>query len=124
MKFLLALLLPITTTITTVHSYGFMDTCEDQAKCLMVTVNEIQGECESASCEYEVCWRQLTGGVNGCMKYGDVEYLGDMHRYRDKTLHEGGCLNEENENGHGFWDNDCQGEFAIIIICYFFIIIQ
>mmetsp|Transcript_36842 Transcript_36842/g.89493 ORF Transcript_36842/g.89493 Transcript_36842/m.89493 type:complete len:448 (+) Transcript_36842:222-1565(+) len=105
MKFILAstLLLP-----ATVHAFGAMDTCGDQRKCLSVTVAEIQSECESGSCEYEVCWRQLTGGVNNCEKWGDVEYLGDMHRYRDKTLHDGGCLNEENEDGKGYWDNDCQ----------------
>lgn len=107
----LSIVLPVlllSVSVVQVQSYGYMDTCEDQSKCLLVTVNEIQAECEVGSCEYEVCWRQLTGGVNGCQKYGDVEYLGDMHRYRDKNLHQGGCLNEENEDGKGYWDDQCQ----------------
>ncbi|KAL3937425.1 MAG: hypothetical protein SGBAC_007476 [Bacillariaceae sp.] len=93
---------------THVHSYGYMDTCGDQSSCLQVTVAEIQSECDSGSCEYEVCWRQKAGGVGGCQKWGDVEYLGDMNRYRDKTIHEGGCLNDENSEGKGYWDNECQ----------------
>ncbi|CAJ1935281.1 unnamed protein product [Cylindrotheca closterium] len=108
MKFIITALLFITLPTRSVHSYGYMDTCGDQSKCLSVTVTGIQSECDSGSCEYEVCWRQMAGGVNGCMKWGDVEYLGDMNRYRDKTIHEGGCLNEENKDGHGYWDNECQ----------------
>jgi len=93
-------------------SAGYMDTCFDQESCLRVTVTEIESECESGSCEYEVCWRQISGGIGECQKWGDVVHLGDMHRYRDtesdyfnpKT---GGCLNEVNAAGKGYWDEDC-----------------
>lgn len=115
MKLLLSSLLSLTTTITTmtvVHgaglSYGVMDTCEEQGNCLVVTVNEIAGKCASGSCEYEVCWRQSPGSRPSCQKYGDVVYLGDMHRYGDTGVTvDGGCLNEENENGKGYWDSNC-----------------
>jgi hypothetical protein len=104
-------LLYLTTTMTVVHgageSVGTMHTCEEQAPCLQVRVIEVTGKCDSGSCEYEVCWTQLVG-ESGCFKNGDVQYLGDMHRYGDtEDTDEGGCLNEENENGKGYWDSNC-----------------
>jgi hypothetical protein len=111
MKLVLSSLLSLATTLTVVDgagsSYGTIDTCEEQAPCLQVTVIEITGKCDSGSCEYEVCWRQKLGS-NGCEKAGDVQYLGDMHRYGDtEETEDGGCLNEENANGKGYWDSNC-----------------
>eukprot|EP00980_Cylindrotheca_fusiformis_P016990 scaffold5166_cov152-Cylindrotheca_fusiformis.AAC.3 len=94
-------------------SYGSMNSCNEQGSCLQVTVNEFIPKCGSHTCEYEVCWRQLSGGSttnNGssCGKYGDVQYIGDMHRSGDaETTVEGGCLNEENDAGRGYWDSTC-----------------
>jgi hypothetical protein len=90
---------------------GVMHTCEQQGRCLQVTVNEIAPDCGSDTCEYQVCWQQLEAGVGrGCRKYGDVAYIGDMHKYKYGEVEyteDGGCLNEANADGKGFWDNTC-----------------
>eukprot|EP00980_Cylindrotheca_fusiformis_P016991 scaffold5166_cov152-Cylindrotheca_fusiformis.AAC.4 len=94
-------------------SVGSMDSCPDQANCLQVTVNEIESKCGSPSCEFEVCWQQLTAATSSgdgmaCTKYGDVQYVGDMHRFgHTERTADGGCVNVENSNGKGFWDDNC-----------------
>lgn len=90
-------------------SFGSMNSCTEQAGCLKVTVNEIASKCGSHICEYEVCWQQLSGSSGpACGKYGDVQYVGDMHRFGDtETTVEGGCLNELNDSGRGYWDTTC-----------------
>jgi hypothetical protein len=86
-----------------------MATCAEQAPCLQVIVNEIASTCGSETCEYEVCWQQLVGfTAAGCGKYGHVDYIGDMHRFGDhEDIADGGCVNDVNEDGHGFWDDEC-----------------
>lgn len=90
-------------------SLGDMDSCPEQAGCLQVTVNEIAAKCGSNTCEYIVCWEQKAGpSTTECGKYGDVDYIGDMHKFGDdETTVAGGCVNEVNEDGKGFWDTDC-----------------
>jgi hypothetical protein len=103
----LSLSLNSITVIEAGKTGGVIATCEKQAPCLQVTVNEIDSKCGSHVCEYEVCWRQKPGG-NGCEKAGDVQYIGDMFRYGDtEDTADGGCLNEENANGKGYWDTTC-----------------
>jgi hypothetical protein len=101
----------ILSTITVIDgaglSAGIINTCTQQAPCLQVAVTEIDSKCGSHLCEYEVCWTQLAF-VTGCSKNGDVQYIGDMHRYGDtEDTDEGGCLNEENDSGKGYWDTEC-----------------
>jgi hypothetical protein len=82
-----------------------MKTCQEQSPCLQVIVNEIDSKCGSHVCEYEVCWQQV---FVGCGKFGHVEYIGDMHRFGDaEDVADGGCVNEENSNGKGYWDTTC-----------------
>jgi hypothetical protein len=92
-------------------SSGNMDDCGTQAPCLKVTVVEYASKCSSdpyETCEYEVCWEQLEGNPGtGCYKNGHVDYICDMHKYGDtEDPGDGGCVNELNEDGKGFWDTE------------------
>lgn len=90
-------------------SFGSMNSCTEQAGCLQVTVNEVASKCGSPVCEFEVCWQQLTGASGpACGKFGDVQYVGDMHRFGDfENTADGGCVNPDNAGGKGYWDETC-----------------
>jgi hypothetical protein len=90
------------------------DTCRKQQNCLMIIINENPTPTICGSqCEYQVCWHQLsfwsTRGrrsfADYCMRFGNMDFIGDMHH--DGALDGGGCVNERNSEGKGYWDQTC-----------------
>jgi hypothetical protein len=117
MKLSSLVLITITTSsvVAAISINDPMDTCRGQQNCLMVTINENSSPTICGSqCEYQVCWHQVSfwntrGGGNSkddwCMKFGNVDFIGDMHH--DGAYDGNGCINEQNSDGKGYWDDTC-----------------
>jgi len=105
------------------QNWHYDGTCIDQSQCLVVQVVEEARKCGSASCEFEVCWETVIGIDyeellweeennaiwQGCKEERNtgVDYAGDMAKSGSLDTAQGGCPNERNTHGKGFWDNTC-----------------
>jgi len=94
-----------------------LSTCGMQSQCLQYSIveNETPTVCGSP-CEYRVCWNQgipfqnfwTWGWEHTCLRTSHVDFIGDMHGDGSVTNHDVGlCLNEDNADGKGYWDEQC-----------------
>lgn len=107
-------------------NWSYDSTCIDQSQCLVLQVAEEHRKCGSASCEFEVCWESKVGIdfnkwfikntadadktiFDGCKedRTTGVDYVGDVAKDGSLDSAQGGCPNERNSHGKGFWDDNC-----------------
>jgi len=121
-----ALSMSVVSADDTGDNWNYDSTCIDQSQCLVLQVAEEQRKCGSASCEFEVCWETVVGIdfdmlfmeetaeadqaiFDGCKeeRTSGIDYIGDVAKSGSLDSAEGGCPNDRNADGKGFWDNNC-----------------
>eukprot|EP00526_Cylindrotheca_closterium_P013464 CAMPEP_0113611414 /NCGR_PEP_ID=MMETSP0017_2-20120614/5543_1 /TAXON_ID=2856 /ORGANISM="Cylindrotheca closterium" /LENGTH=536 /DNA_ID=CAMNT_0000520359 /DNA_START=95 /DNA_END=1705 /DNA_ORIENTATION=+ /assembly_acc=CAM_ASM_000147 len=106
-------------------------TCLSQSHCLTFSVHEIEKRCGAGTCEFLVCYATEVGMISAeayldayfgkgetaeesetiareiCKQHPDtgVDYAGNMNA--DAEFDSGGCINTDNPNGKGHWDEVC-----------------